>query len=140
MLCFLVLIFFLFRFIRKYGLSTEYLLNFKNNILFKSRNNSGLNENNHNSTTHTVHSSILNFKKPKNQNFFSDSQNQIQQPQYQLQNSANARFNSNLLTMPSSHNTEIMSKNPTFNYGNFCLFFVFILFLFILCESFCFCF
>lgn len=107
----------IYLFNRKYGLSSDYILNFKNNILFKSRNNSDTDTT---TISHTIHSSILNFKKPKST---STQLSQSNQAQYQI-GSDNTRFiSNNLLAVPSQHNnTEIMSKNPTFNYGIFKIF------------------
>jgi hypothetical protein len=113
---------------RKYGLGSDYILNFKNNILFKSRRNSNdTSDNNNNNNTNTsinIHSSILQYKKAnKNNTSFTNTTKSAsqQQPQYQL----GIYSDNNRSEMPSSlHQTEIMSKNPTFNYGIIFFFFL----------------
>lgn len=120
---------FLIKIKRKYGLGSDYILNFKNNILFKSRRNSNdtSDNNNNTNTSINIHSSILQYKKANKNNtsFTNTTANKSasqQQPQYQL----GIYSDNNRSEMPSSlHQTEIMSKNPTFNYGISFFFFFF---------------
>lgn len=92
---------------RKYGLSPEYFLNLKNNILFRSPNN-----NRNQTSAHNSHMGSNLAKRSKN---ISNYQHQVQQYQLETKPHANLLGNINANNIQQSNTCNL--KNPTFNYN-----------------------